>query len=478
MNQDSKKLEMYGGTFGGILPLLVFLVFLIVLSVFERGGTQAFWAGGWIAIVIGLFLAKNKVTYSETIIKGIGDKNGVIIITAWLFAGVFGKLMQAGGLVDGLIWLGLELGAQGAVFTALAFAIAAIFATGVGTSTGTVIALTPVLYPAGIFLGADPAMLAVAILAGGACGDNLSPVSDTTIVSAYTQGATMREVVLTRLPLVVAAGVITIIVLLVAGGGGEVRELADIEQNVSASGLLMLLSLTIVVSAALLNRHIIEALIYGNITAVVIGMIIGNIQLSKLFHIPSERGESTGLIEDGILGVTGAIMFVLLVLAITQVLIESGAMAKLLKSIEKSVAKTVRKAEASIIFITLLVSIPIANNAPALMVIGPSFVKPLGEKFNLAPSRRANLMDCAVNTIFFILPWHVAVIVWHSTLVSTAEAYNIPLPSILVAAFNPYTWGLLLVLIFSVITGWRRTFSAIQKGEKIQEGKNANKAVL
>ncbi|WP_374055116.1 Na+/H+ antiporter NhaC family protein [Rossellomorea sp. FM04394] len=473
MNPESKKLEMYGGTFGGILPLLVFLTFLIVLSVFERGGTQAFWAGGWIAIVIGLFLAKNKLSYSETIMKGIGDKNGIVIITAWIFAGVFGKLMQAGGLVDGLIWLGLETGAQGAVYTALAFVTAAIFATGVGTSTGTVIALTPVLYPAGIYMGADPAMLAVAILAGGAFGDNLSPVSDTTIVSSYTQGATMREVILTRLPLVVAAGIITIIVLLLTGGGSEVRALADIDQNANASGLLMLLSLIIVVSAAIFNRHIIEALIYGNITAVIIGLMIGNIKLTNLFHIPSERGQSTGLIEDGILGVTGAIMFVLLVLAITQVLIESGAMSKLLKLIQKSVAKTVRKAEAAIILVTLIVSIPIANNAPALMVIGPSFVKPLGEKFRLAPSRRANLMDCAVNTIFFILPWHVAVIVWHSTLATTAETYNIPLPSILVAAFNPYTWGLLLVLVFSVITGWRRTFS-----EQRQEEESIKKAAL
>ncbi|WP_233879544.1 Na+/H+ antiporter NhaC family protein [Virgibacillus halodenitrificans] len=474
MNKGDKRLEMHGGMLGGILPLLIFLVFLIVLSVYERGGTQAFWAGGWIAIIVGVFLAKNKSDFCNAIMRGIGDKNGIVIITAWLFAGVFGKLMVGGGLVDGLLWLGLESGMQGAFFTALAFVVAAIFATGTGTSTGTVIALTPVLYPAGVLLGADPAMLAVSILAGGALGDNLSPVSDTTIVSAYTQGANMKEVVLTRLPLVLAAGLLTLIVLLLTGGGGEVKQLADFEQNVSASGLLMLVGLVVVVVAALLNRHIIEALIYGNLTAVIMGFITEKLSFNSLFHIPAERGESTGIIEDGILGVTGAIIFVLLVLAITQVLIESGAMAKLLGLIEKTVAKTVRKAEAAIIFVTLLVSIPIANNAPAIMVIGPSFVKPLGKQFNLSASRRANLMDCAVNTIFFILPWHVAVIVWHSTLINTADAWNIALPSILVAALNPYTWGLLLVLIFSVITGWRRTYS---KGETVEESNDDITAV-
>src|SRR5699024_7576835 len=122
------KLEMHGGMLGGIIPLLILLTFLILLSVFERGGTQAFWAGGWIAIVAGLFLAKDKKEYSNSIMRGIGDKNGIIIITAWIFAGVFGKLMAEGGLVDGLLWVGLESGTQGALFTTLAFITAAIFA--------------------------------------------------------------------------------------------------------------------------------------------------------------------------------------------------------------------------------------------------------------------------------------------------------------------------------------------------------------
>jgi len=457
------KLEMHGGMLGGIIPLLILLTFLILLSGFERGGTQAFWAGGWIAIVAGLFLAKDKKEYSNSIMRGIGDKNGIIIITAWIFAGVFGKLMAEGGLVDGLLWVGLESGTQGALFTTLAFITAAIFATGTGTSTGTVIALIPVLYPAGIYLGADPAMLSVGVLAGGAFGDNLSPVSDSTIVSAYTQGATMREVVISRFPLVAVAGVLTIITFLITGGGGEVKSMADIDAPVNAAGLLMLISLAVVVITALLNRHIIEALIYGNATAFIIGLLTGKLKLGSVFSIPAERGESTGLIEEGISGVTGAIMFVLIVLGITQILIESGAMNKLLRTIQNTIAKSVRQAESAIVYITLLVSIPIAANAPAIMLIGPSIVKPLGEKFNLSAERRANLMDCAVNTIFFILPWHVAVIVWYSTIVSTAEEWGITYPHIMVAAFNPYTWGLLLVLFLSILTGWNRSNTGKRK---------------
>src|SRR5690606_25590063 len=105
--QRLQKLEMYGGNLGGLVPLLVLIAILIWLSVAERGGTVAFWAGGWLALVVGLFLAKNKRQYCEAVMRGIGDKNGIVIVTAWIFAGVFGKLMVAGGLVDGLLWFGL-----------------------------------------------------------------------------------------------------------------------------------------------------------------------------------------------------------------------------------------------------------------------------------------------------------------------------------------------------------------------------------
>lgn len=458
MNSE-KKLEMYGGIWGGLVPLFILVGALIWLSVAERGGTQAFWAGGWIGITAGLFFAKNKTDYCGAVMRGLGDKNGVVIITAWLFAGVFGKLMVAGGLIEGLLWFGLETGAQGAMFTILAFIAAMLFSTGTGTSTGTVLALIPVLYPAGVFLGANPTMLAAAVLSGAAFGDNLAPVSDTTIVSAYTQEATMRDVVRSRFPLAMSAAVITMIVLLLVGGGGTISDLPALKAKINPAGLLMLFSLAIVVAAALARRHIVESLIYGNVSAIIFGMLNGNLKLTALFAIPDKRGASTGLIESGISGVVGAIIFAMFVLAITQILVECGVMASVLRWTEKTIAKTVKQAEALIVGITILASIPIAANAPALLLVGPSLVKPLGEKFNLAPARRANLMDCAVCTIFFTIPWHIAVIVWYGTLTAAAQQWNLPLPSIWSAALNPYSWALLAVLIFSIATGWNRKYA-------------------
>ena len=259
--EDKNSLPMYGGIWGGLVPLAILVIGLIALSIAERGGTKPFWACAWLALSIGLFLARDKKRYCESAMHGIGDKNGIVIVTAWLFAGVFGKLMAAGGLVQGLLWMGMSTGASEATFTFLVFLAAMTFSLGTGTSTGTCIALTPVLYPAGVYLGSDPALLGTAILSGAAFGDNLAPISDTTIVSAYTQGAEMKDVVRSRAPLSLTAAAIAGVIFLLFGGGGEIRVAPQMEATLDPSGIFMLIALVVVVVAALCGRHIIEALI-------------------------------------------------------------------------------------------------------------------------------------------------------------------------------------------------------------------------
>lgn len=144
----------------------------------------------------------------------------------------------------------------------------------------------------------------------------------------------------------------------------------------------------------------------------------------------------------------------------TQILVECGIMGKILDFAHKSVVATVRQAELFIVGVTILASIPISANAPAELLVGPSLVRPMGEKFGLSAARRANLMDCAVCTIFFILPWHIAVVAWYSALQSAAQSYGIQAPPISAALYNPYSWALLAVLLVSVITGWNRRFAS------------------
>ncbi|MCP4712873.1 MAG: sodium:proton antiporter [Planctomycetes bacterium] len=486
-----QTLKMYGGIWGGVIPILILMAGLAWISLAPILGesetavegqeawkpdAKAFWVAGWLAIVVGLFLARVKKDYCRSILRGLGDKNGIVIVTAWIFAGIFGKLMAGGGLVEGLLWFGTTTGAEGAIFTLIAFFLAMLYSSGTGTSVGTYLSLVPVVYPAGVFLGCNPVTLALALLGGAAFGDNLAPISDTTIVSAYTQGATMKDVVKSRFPLAISAAGAAAVLLVVFGGGGAVDASQVAEQAYDPMGLLMLISFGLVIASALSGRHILESLIYGNVSAIVLGMIRNHFRADEnwvIFHFPAVKGESTGLIQNGIAGVEGAVIFALLVLALTQVLVDSGVMRSFLKFAEKSILKTVRQAEFSIIFITIVASIPIASNAAAELMVGPSLVKPIGEKFKLAAARRANLMDCAVCTVFYMLPWHVAVIVWHGTLIDACSRYGLEAPSIIYAGLNPYAWALLVVLLFSAFTGWNRKFADTSGGATNATGSEA-----
>lgn len=457
-DQVAPAIRMFGGPVTVLVPAVVFVGVLVLLSATERASLSSFWVGGWVALVVGLILSRTPRAFANSIIRGLSDNTGAVIITAYIFAGVFGSLLAGGGLVNGLLWLGVNIGLEGALFTVLAFVLSCIFAAGTGSSVGAALSLVPVLYPTGVALGADPTMLAVGILAGGAFGDNIAPISDTTISSSYTAKATMADVVKSRLPLALISAGVTIVILAIFGGGGDASA-NQIDVDANPLGLLMLIPFIVVIVLAMKRHHIIIALMWGSLSSIVIGVSTGLLHFSDIFSIPATREESTGLIQDGIADITGAIVLVLFILALAQVLTDSGFMNSVLRRLEVHATRGVRSAEFAIAGITMLFTVPLGANAPAILLVGPTIGRPLGLRHNLAPARIANLMDCSANTVFYMLPWHNAVIIWYATALATAQKYAIPEISIGSAALNPYAWTLIIVLVVSIITGWNRRYA-------------------
>ncbi|MDO5726874.1 MAG: Na+/H+ antiporter NhaC family protein [Bowdeniella nasicola] len=457
--EPGTELRMWGGPVTTLIPALVFVGVLVWLSVEERAALTSFWVGGWASIVVGLLLTRTPKRYAGAIIRGLTDETGAVIITAYLFAGVFGALLGGGGLVNGLLWFGLATGVGGAAFAVLAFLLSCIFAVGTGSSVGAALSLIPVIYPAGVALGADPTWLALAILAGGAFGDNLAPISDTTLASAYTSRAVMADVVKSRLPLALIAALASAICIIIFGGTGKAPEPNLIDVDATPLGLVMLIPFAVVIILAMRRFHIVIALIWGSLTCMIIGLITGLISPGDIFSIPGERGETSGLIETGLVDITGAIVLVLFILGLAQVLAESGFMALILEKLTVHAANGVRSAEFAIAGITMLFTVPLGANAPAILLVGPTIGRPLGQEYGLAPARIANLMDCAANTVFYMLPWHNAVIIWYATIASVAARYGLEEVSITSAGMNPYAWVLITVMVISILTGWNRKYA-------------------
>ncbi len=460
MANTETKLEMYGGSLAASIPLIIAVIGFVVFSVYERGAITAFWVSCFIGILVGILFAKNKRRYAQSVFEGISRGEGAAIYVIWIFAGVLGQIWRAGGMIDGMVWLGSTSGATGMWFVLVTFVISCLLATGLGTSVGTVVALAPVLYPAGIVLGADPLALALALIAGGAFGDNLGPISDTTIVSSVSQGAEIGDVVKSRFPLaIVAATIAAVILLIIASMGASVAAQAGAyEIKGNPLGLIQLVSLVALLAFAISGRHIVESVSYSIIIAAIIGIGIGAITLTDLVHIPDVRGGQTGLIQKGIASTTAPIIFVMLILGITQVMINAGVMDRFINWAKKTVAKSVRQAEASVVLFTILITIPLAANAPGILIMA-DYAKRIAEEFKLHAARAANLLDCAANTAFYMLPWHNAVIAWYTAVAAAAAEYSMPYPPLVpTCLMNPYAWALLGVLLFSIATGWNRSY--------------------
>ncbi|MGH9464410.1 MAG: Na+/H+ antiporter NhaC family protein, partial [Thermoanaerobaculia bacterium] len=213
------RLEFRGGTAGALAPFVLFLAGVAWLALAGAPDERGFWPVLLAALALGLFLARDRERWAEAAIAGMSQPIVAIMVMAWVLAGVLAALLNASGLVEALVWAARAAGVGGSAWAAAAFLVACLVSTATGTSLGTLILCAPLLYPAGGPLGADPRLLAGAILAGATFGDSISPVSDTTIASATTQGATIASAVRSRMKYALPAGAAALAGYALLGGG-------------------------------------------------------------------------------------------------------------------------------------------------------------------------------------------------------------------------------------------------------------------
>lgn len=221
--EETNTLSFRMGVFGAAVPLVFFVIWAITISVLGLSSAIGLVMGMLFGLILGLFFCKSPwAEYAQGLFEGMTQPVGVVAIVAWFFAGMFAQVLQVGGLVEGLVWIGGITSVAGGLFVALTFILAAVFSTAVGTGYGTTVAFATLMYPAGVALGADPTFMFAAILSGAIFGDNLAPVSDTTIVSATTQNVDVPGVVRSRFKYSITAAIPAAILFAIFGSGEAV----------------------------------------------------------------------------------------------------------------------------------------------------------------------------------------------------------------------------------------------------------------
>ena len=458
------RLEFYGGALGALLPFGLFLVGVAWLGLSGAPDERGFWPVLLAALTLGLALAKDRHTWSETVVEGMSRPIVMIMVLAWLLAGVLGALMAASGFVEALVWVAEGVGVTGSGYTVAAFLICCVVSTSTGTSLGTVILCAPLLYPAGGGLGADPAWLIGAILAGATFGDNVSPVSDTTIASALTQGADMRGVVRSRLRYALPAAGLALVLYAIfgAGGGAETVSEALVAGGSSADGLPMLLAPLVVIVLLLRGRHLLHGLLVGIVVAVVVGLVLGLLAPSEVMYLDVEAFGAKGLIVDGLSRGLGVSVFTFLLMGLVACLEAAGVVDRLV-ALAQGRATSLAAAERWMVAMLSTTALLTTHSTVAILTTG-GFARELGERFRVGAYRRANLLDCTACSWPHIFPWFVPAILTASTTASGADFGMPRVSTVEVGLSNLYSWALLAMVLAAITVGYGRTSKTAPDG--------------
>jgi len=413
-----------------------------------------------LGISLGMIAARNRSEYSEQVFSLMANRTATVAVVCWLWAGSFSGILADSGLVEAIVWIGWKLELSGAAFTLAVFVSSALFAVSVGTGLGTVVGFTAVMFPAGIVLGANPAALMGAIFSGAAFGDNLAPISDTTIVSAATQETDVGGVVRSRLKYVLIAASISAVLFLAFGGNAAgfsaEQARALLAETADPTGLPMLIPGVVVFVVAVTGGHFLTALTAGVVSAVVIGPLSGAFPVDRVFHL-SEAGTPVGSAVSGAMALLPTSVLTLLLVTSIGIMDAGGFLGRMMDWLDGLVGRSMRGAEAAIVALISFANLSVSVNTVAMITAGP-LANVLRKRHRIHPYRSANLLDTVSCSFPYILPWAATVVAAESIQVQVAERYDFVEVVPWIAEAPYYFYGIVLfpLMIVAVITGFGR----------------------
>ena len=451
MEQKAKKIDFRFGKAGKLAPLIVAAAMILWAAVSQsnvNGYVLAFFA----ALVTGVIFAKDEKAYGEALVYGLSKPMFAVIVMAVILAAVSGKLISASGAVQTIAVYVVAAGFTGKLFVAATFLITCLLAFATGTSVGTYFVVIPILFPVGVMAGAAPEFMIGAIVSGAAFGDNLGPISDTTIASSATQHADLGTVVKTRMrySLPAAVGALVLFLLFSKTTDGSVAAPAA-GGTANPVSLVMLVVPVVIIVLCLMRKHLITALSWGILAGIAAGLFTGIYTVDNLISFPGGFSVS-GTIIEAITGTAGTVAMLIAVFALLGVL-ECSGLFEDVGALLSRFATNKGSTEATIVLSVGILSMITGVISVAIVALG-DLVNEIGEKAGVNRYRRANLLDCTGCVFCFLAPWTVHCVIPAQQSAQFGEGFAVAPASI--PLVNYYSLCMLVMLVVAVATGYGR----------------------
>lgn len=413
-----------------ISPILVFLMFYVVVSVIVNDfykmplAVALLIASAWgVVILRGTPLSARVEIFS----REAGSSGVMYMIWIFLLAGAFAALAKEIGSVEATVNLALRWLPEEMLIPGL-FLAACFISLAIGTSVGTVVALTPLAVQlAQSESGSVPFFVAV-VLGGAFFGDNLSFISDTTIAATRTQGCKMNDKFKANLWIVLPAALASLALYVILGADVPEAHIGEI------SNPWLVLPYLVIIATAIAGINVTVVLSIGILSTLVIAMLSGY-NLLQLF----------GFMGGGIDSVGNLVIVTLLAAGMLGLIKEAGGIDYILQVLTKRINGS-RGAMASIALLVSIVNLCTANNTVAILTVG-SLSKEISGRFGIDPRKAASVLDTCSCIVQSLIPYGA------QTLLATGLAGISPVAP---WSYMYYSWSLIVAVALSIIFRYPR----------------------
>lgn len=425
-------------------PLFLLIVLIVAFTVYSVDAshkdtnlslTVAFMISSIYAIAIsgGMPIKSRVDTYS----KGAGANNLMLMLWIYVLAGSFAASAKAMGAVDATVNLALSILPASMILPGL-FLAACFISVSIGTSVGTVVALVPIAAGLAHSMDVNIGMMTAIIVGGAYFGDNLSFISDTTVVATQTQNCKMSDKFRVNSLIVVPAAVIVLAIYAVMGIGLQApTDIPEVEYVKVVPYLVVLVT-------AVAGMNVMAVLTMGTLLCGVIGVscqLLGATGGYDLFGWFSAMG-------NGIIGMGELVIIAMMAGGMLEIIRENGGINYIIDKITAHVSNK-RGAELSIAALVSMVNVCTANNTVAILTVG-NIAKKIGDKFGVDNRKAASILDTFSCTVQGLIPYGVQMLL-------AAGLANLSPMDILPYLYYPLAIG--IAALFSILFRYPKRYS-------------------
>lgn len=380
--------------FLALSPLIVFVVLYLVLSLVSGDFSSVPLTVVFLISSVYAVATSTKFSLKERIdIYGQGASTPNLLLMLWIYvlAGAFSQSAKGMGAIDTTVNLALNILPPSMILPGL-FVTACFISISIGTSVGTVVTLVPIAAGIATQTNSNVALLTAVIVGGAYFGDNLSFISDTTVVATQTQGVRMKDKFKVNLMIVVPAVVVVLAVYAFMGFGMQAPT------HVGQTDLLKVIPYLAVLVTAVCGLNVMAVLVLGIALSGIIGVLGGSYDFYGWLNA----------LGNGIVGMGELIIIAMMAGGMLEIIKVNGGIDYIIEKLSGRI-RGKRGAEFSIAALVSLVNICTANNTVAILTVG-NIAKQISEKFGIDPRKTASILDTFSCTIQGIIPYGVQIL--------------------------------------------------------------------